>query len=192
MWRGGAIVDSNQLTDQIGRTLRALRRERDWTLAQLAEATGVSKPMLGQIERGESNPTVYTLWKIAGGLDVPFSLFLGVADTPATVVRKSEHPVVYDEEGRYVVQNIVSVRNPRPTEMFYSRVRAGSAHVAQTHGSNVTEGIWLQSGTLNLELGEQTYCLSEGDSVHFVADIGHTYRNQDELDCTFIVLLVYG
>jgi transcriptional regulator with XRE-family HTH domain len=49
---------------------------RGWSLSKLAEETGVSKAMLGQIERNESSPTVSTLWKIATGLNVPFSAFI--------------------------------------------------------------------------------------------------------------------
>lgn len=57
-------------------TLKQLRQQRGWSLSRLAEATGVSKAMLGQIERNESSPTVATLWKIATGLNVPFSTFI--------------------------------------------------------------------------------------------------------------------
>ena len=57
-------------------TLKQLRQQRGWSLSRLAEATGDSKAMLGQIERNESSPTVATLWKIATGLNVPFSTFI--------------------------------------------------------------------------------------------------------------------
>lgn len=57
----------------IGQRLKAARQNRNMTLDGLAEITGVSKPMLGQIERGQSSPTVNTLWKIATGMKIPFS-----------------------------------------------------------------------------------------------------------------------
>lgn len=57
-------------------TLKTLRQARGWSLTQAAEQTGVSKAMLGQIERQESSPTVATLWKIATGFNVPFSVFM--------------------------------------------------------------------------------------------------------------------
>lgn len=53
-------------------TLKTLRQQRGWSLSRLAEETGVSKAMLGQIERNESSPTVATLWKIATGLTCRF------------------------------------------------------------------------------------------------------------------------
>jgi transcriptional regulator with XRE-family HTH domain len=56
-----------ELAGHLAHTLRTLRAQRGWSLTQAAEYTGVSKAMLGQIERGESSPTVATLWKIATG-----------------------------------------------------------------------------------------------------------------------------
>ena len=57
-------------------SLRALRNEKHWSLDRAAQETGVSKAMLGQIERGESSPTIATLWKIASGFHVSLSSFL--------------------------------------------------------------------------------------------------------------------
>ena len=53
--------------------LRALRTGRAWSLDRAAQETGVSKAMLGQIERGESSPTIATLWKIASGFNTSLS-----------------------------------------------------------------------------------------------------------------------
>lgn len=58
-------------SDQVGQRLRDLRGEREWSLDRTAGVCGVSKAMLGQIERGESSPTITTLWKIASGFRVP-------------------------------------------------------------------------------------------------------------------------
>lgn len=60
----------------IGKHLKNIRQNRELSLDEAAEMTGVSKPMLGQIERGQSSPTITTLWKIATGLKVPLSSFL--------------------------------------------------------------------------------------------------------------------
>jgi transcriptional regulator with XRE-family HTH domain len=64
------------ITQHLAATLKTLRQARGWSLSKLADETGVSKAMLGQIERNESSPTVSTLWKIATGLNVPFSAFI--------------------------------------------------------------------------------------------------------------------
>lgn len=73
------IMDAAQY---LASTLKNLRHTRGLSLSQTAEKTGVSKAMLGQIERNESSPTVATLWKIATGFNVPFSLFLAPSSPP--------------------------------------------------------------------------------------------------------------
>lgn len=65
----------SELTNFIGERLRSARQERGWSLDKMAEISQVSKAMLGQIERGESNPTVLTLWKIATGFQIPLAPF---------------------------------------------------------------------------------------------------------------------
>ena len=71
------------IAQHLAATLKTLRQQRGWSLSRLAEETGVSKAMLGQIERNESSPTVATLWKIATGLNVAFSTFIVADDDDA-------------------------------------------------------------------------------------------------------------
>jgi transcriptional regulator with XRE-family HTH domain len=73
------------ITQHLAITLKILRQARGWSLSKLAEETGVSKAMLGQVERNESSPTVSTLWKIATGLNVPFSTFISPEAGPQPV-----------------------------------------------------------------------------------------------------------
>ncbi len=61
--------------------------------------TGVSKPMLGQIERGQSSPTVNILWKIATGMKIPFSSFLKEQENEYTVVDIQEQGAIIEENG---------------------------------------------------------------------------------------------
>lgn len=185
-------VEMSYLTQHIGKVLRNVRRERNLTLDDLSKLTGVSKPMLGQIERGESNPTVVTLWKIASGLEVPFSYFLQDVGQPrATVVRQQDQAVVRDDGGNYVVRNVLAVRNPQPADLYESLLLPGCSHSADSHGINVTEGIWIKHGQLTLMLEKEEYVMKEGDSIHFQASIHHTYINHGTLSCEFLVMLVY-
>ena len=70
------------LHQHLSQALKQLRQANGWSLTLAANRTGVSKAMLGQIERGESSPTVATLWKIATGFNVPFSFFVQGSDQP--------------------------------------------------------------------------------------------------------------
>ena len=74
----------------IPENLKNLRAERKLSLGEAAELTGVSKSMLGQIERGESSPTIATLWKIATGLGVSFTALLESPDQEIEIVKETD------------------------------------------------------------------------------------------------------
>ena len=79
----------------IGKNLNDIRKQRNLSLDKAAELTGVSKGMLAQIEKGVSNPTVTTLWKIASGLNVSFSYFMEEENDEILHVHRDEINVVY-------------------------------------------------------------------------------------------------
>jgi len=82
------------ITQHLATTLKTERQARGWSLSKLADETGVSKAMLGQIERNESSPTVSTLWKIATGLNVPFSAFITPEEQPQPVFDPQQQAMV--------------------------------------------------------------------------------------------------
>ena len=73
-----ANTQPSAISKSIAQHLQSVRKGRGLSLDKTAKLTGVSKAMLGQIERGESSPTIATLWKIATGLECSFSSFLSV------------------------------------------------------------------------------------------------------------------
>ncbi|MDQ0268432.1 transcriptional regulator with XRE-family HTH domain [Cytobacillus purgationiresistens] len=81
----------------VAHNLSSLRKNRSLTLDQVSKLTGVSKAMLAQIENGKSNPTVTTLWKIANGLRVSFSLFMKEDKPEVTKINISEINPVTDQ-----------------------------------------------------------------------------------------------
>ena len=88
-----------QLSLKIGERLKEIRNTRHLTLGEAAELTGVSKPMLGQIERGQSSPTINVLWKISTGLKIPLSFFCRQPETEYTVAGLSEKEMIKEEDG---------------------------------------------------------------------------------------------
>lgn len=186
-------MEANELSQKIGLILRRLRRERGWTLDDMAQVTGVSKPMIGQIERGETNPTVVTLWKITSGLNLPFSVFLQDFEPPLVqLVPQRSQAIVKDDGGAYIVRNLVAIRHPHSSDLFEILLRANASHSSEPHGPSVNEAIWVHQGELCLSIEREEYVLNTGDSVQFVADTPHAYQNRSSTDCLFVVMLVYG
>lgn len=81
----------------IAENLKRIRKENKWSLDTVSDMTGVSKSMLGQIERGESSPTISTLWKIATGLHISFTGLLEQSEKEAEIISKEEvNPLLSD------------------------------------------------------------------------------------------------
>ena len=186
-------MEPEELTQHIGRTLRQLRIERGLSLDQLSAYTTVSKPMLGQIERGESNPTVVTLWKIARGLDIPLSVFL--ADKPterATVIRRAEQQIVLDDGGLYVMRHVLSAHHPLPYDLFHVQLLPGCHHQSEPHSVGVQESVLVTHGHMTIRVESVVYELDEGEAMHFYADVDHAYINTTQSVCNMLSFISYS
>ena len=105
-------------TSGIGERLREIRAERNLSLDDAAEMTGVSKPMLGQIERGRSVPTITTLWKIATGLKTPLSAFLEERRVDYTLAGTDGREPIIGDGGRMRAYPLFPFDPIRSVEMF--------------------------------------------------------------------------
>ncbi len=138
-----------ELAGHLAHTLRTLRAQRGWSLTQAAEYTGVSKAMLGQIERGESSPTVATLWKIATGFNVAFSAFLEAlpaAAGDAAPLRRSAG--VRSGQRRYARGAAVSYDRQLGFDMFVIDLAPGALSESSPHEPGVIEHVIVISGRL--------------------------------------------
>ena len=153
----------------IGKRLKKTRQNRNMTLDELAEVTGVSKPMLGQIERGQSSPTVTTLWKIATGMKIPFSSFLQEQGAEYTVVDLQERNVLIEENGAMKVYTLFA----------FDPIRS------------VEEYIFVIHGKLDIVLNGTEITLGEKQAVRFEANIPHSYMNPYKDTCNIYNFIFY-
>ncbi|MFT0212884.1 XRE family transcriptional regulator [Pseudomonas sp. F1_0610] len=171
--------------------LKKLRTERGWSLTQAAQATGVSKAMLGQIERGESSPTVSTLWKIATGFNVAFSSFITVIAPTTGLVPVKTVPVFDSSNAQMVVTPLFAFEQDLGFEMFRIELAAGAESYSDAHETAVIEHIIILEGQLKLEIAGQSYQLSTGDGMRFAADQPHAYKNNSANSCVMHNLIHY-
>ncbi|WCF05785.1 XRE family transcriptional regulator [Paenibacillus thiaminolyticus] len=183
-------MEKDLISDRIGKRLRHYRQQLNLTLDDLAELTGVSKPMLGQIERGSSNPTVATLWKIASGLQVPLTAF--IFENPSLkVVRAEEQPQFREDNKRFEAYNTYAAPGVS-LETFRARLLPGCSYQSEPHGLGVIESITVFEGTLTIEIGPETSTLSKGDAISFSAETGHIYQNNTDEICEIAVSILYS
>lgn len=175
----------------IGQRLKTARQSRNMTLDVLAEVTGVSKPMLGQIERGQSSPTVTTLWKIATGMKIPFSSFLKEQEAEYTIVDFQEQNMVLEENGTMRVYTLFAFDPIRSYESFYIEFDAGCKHHSDKHNDGVEEYIFVIRGNLDIVLNGTKITLKEKQAIRFEANVSHSYLNPYEDICSVYNLIFY-
>ncbi|HIH9471675.1 TPA: helix-turn-helix domain-containing protein [Klebsiella variicola subsp. variicola] len=172
------------IAQHLAATLKTLRQQRDWSLSRLAEETGVSKAMLGQIERNESSPTVATLWKIATGLNVPFSAFI-VPDASAA-------PSAFDPQQQAMVVTPVFPWDPELRfDHFSITLAPGALSESTPHEKGVIEHVVVISGALDLCLQGEWHLLQPGEGRRFAGDEAHAYRNRGVQAAHFHSLIHY-
>lgn len=176
----------------IGKRLKKARKNRNMTLDELAEATGVSKPMLGQIERGQSSPTVTTLWKIATGMKIPFSSFLQEQSTQYTIVDLQEQDVLSEENDAMKVYTLFAFDPVRGCESFYITFESGCRHDSDKHSDGVEEYVFVTHGKLDMVLNGKKVTLKENQAIRFEADIPHSYVNPYEEICNIYNFIFYS
>jgi len=177
---------------QLGQRLRQLRQERQWSLDEAAKQTTVSKAMLGQIERGESSPTLSTLWKIATGFQLSFTALV----TDLSVAFTEPNPqvsnrVVSDDRGIDVV-TLFPYDPLVGFEVMYLRLEPGSQTQSDPHEQGVLEHLIILEGELELFIDGAWIRLKQGDRVKFAGDQFHVYRNTGKTPVVFHDIIHYA
>jgi XRE family transcriptional regulator, regulator of sulfur utilization len=166
-----------EITDLVAQNLKRMREEKKLSLEKLADLTGVSKSMLRQIERGDSSPTIATVWKIANGLKVSFTSLLNAPQCDPTVIRRSEiHPLVEDN-GKYRLYPCFPIEDGRRFEVYAIEIEQGGYLSAEAHPEGTQEFLTVFLGELTVRVGEQEYRVGKDDAIRFRADRPHAYHN---------------
>jgi len=175
----------------IGERMKKIRTGRNLTLDDVAKITDISKPMLGQIERGQSSPTVNTLWKIATGLKVPFSSLLPDQQAEYAVATMQAKDVVIEDNGRMRAYPLFAYDPVRNVETFYIEFDPGCDHRSEKHPDGVEEYILVLQGKMELDLNGKTVAVEEKQALRFQADTPHVYSNPFEEICTVYNMIFY-
>jgi transcriptional regulator with XRE-family HTH domain len=160
------------LHQHLSQALKQLRQANGWSLTLAAARTGVSKAMLGQIERGESSPTIATLWKIATGFNVPFSFFVQSGAQPSGDVATFSQP-----NAQMQVKPLLPYDARLRFDLLEVTLAAGAQSDSSAHESGVIEQVVVLEGELLLGMAGSWRRLQAGEASQFAADQPHSYRN---------------
>lgn len=163
----------------LGERIRGLRKRRKMTLAQLAEAAGLSTGYISQIERNLAYPSIPALVKIARSLGVTVQwFFAGETMVPPEehgyVVRRANRLKIQYEEG--IIDELVTPKMSLQVEMIYTRLPPGADSAESYAHSGDAVGL-VVSGELEIWISERHFHLHEGDSFSYASGEPHRYRN---------------
>jgi XRE family transcriptional regulator, regulator of sulfur utilization len=184
--------------EALGARVRALREAMSLSLRDLAERSGVSAPMLSQVERGETSPTLQVAGRIAAGLDLRLSQLLRLdEDGAVTVVRAGERRKGPSRGRTGHSYEILTPPLPGQRAELSRHTLAPGAVTGgpgdpPMHEPGSRETALVQSGTVVLACDGQHYELATGDCVTFDADLPHHFENPGTDDAVLLAVVSAG
>ncbi|MFO0584203.1 MAG: XRE family transcriptional regulator [Anaeromyxobacter sp.] len=191
--REGAPPPAQDLTPIVGGNLRRLRSHRGLSLERLSQLSGVSRAMLGQIELGQSAPTINVLWKISSALGVPFSALISARGSAGPhVLRAEQAKLLRSADGSFSSRALFPFDEPRRVEFYELRLASGGVEKADAHNPGTTENLVVASGSVEIEVEGKKEQLSAGDAIVFEADRPHVYRNRANGESVLYLVMTYA
>lgn len=173
------MVTNTSISERLARRLKDTRKSKGLSLEATAKLSGVSRSMLSQIERGESSPTVATLWSLTRALQVDFAGLLDEGDAGNTIkeiMRANRTPTI-DSQGEGCRIRILSPPDQAGRyEVYEILFQANGALISEPHRQGCVEHMSVLEGALNVVAGDENAELGEGDTIRYAADCHHSIR----------------
>src|SRR6266513_2594480 len=179
----------------IGERVRSLREAMDLSLRDLAERSGVSAPMLSQVERGDTSPTLAVARKIAAGLDLTLSQLLRLDEDRHVVLVRAGNRRMRRRRGHKVEELTPPLPGQRADVSVHTLApgaATGAPDDPPVHEPGSRETTVLLEGTAELFIDGQRHQLDAGDSVTFDADLPHHFENNGGTDARLIAVVAAG
>lgn len=187
---GEAMNEMNKLN--VGAVVRTERQRQGVSLDEASRRTGVSKAMLGQIERGESSPTLSTVWKISVGLRIPMAVLLSQSKSHDYKVQHlRDIEPVQEVDGKIRVYNIFPFDPVTGIDYLYIHMDPGCHYPSVGHPNAREEYVVVTEGELTLTVAGKDYVLGPGDSITFAGEEPHAYENRSDVMTVFQSVMRY-
>lgn len=179
-----------KINENIAINLKLLRKNRKLTLEEVSKISGVSKSMLGEIERGGTNPTILVLWKIAEGLKIPLTTLIEEEKSEYVLVKKEAKKLI-TEDSKFSIFSVYPYDESHKFEVLKIEITPFSELSNKGHLNGVDEYIFVTEGKIKLMLGDSEIKLHQGDSIRFKGEISHKFINNSAKTAYLMNLLFY-
>jgi transcriptional regulator with XRE-family HTH domain len=182
-----SIVD-----ERLAEVVHAERERRGWSIAALAERSGVSKAMISKVERGAASPTAALLGRLSGALGMTLSELLAQAEDDhdaERLVRRARQPTWRDPDSGYV-RRTVTPRATAEVEIVDVELPAGAtvAYPADAY-TFIEQQVWVLAGTLSFTEGETEHVLRPGDCLLLGPPAPCAFANRTRARCRYAVVI---
>lgn len=180
------MTDRSDIHERLAASLRAARKARGLSLDAAAKLSGVSRSMVSQIERGESSPTVATLWALTRALQLDFAGLLEDRPAPGIdVTRAAQAPVI--RRGGVTIRILSAPEAVGHHEVYELAFAQGARLTSEPHSRGCREHLTVLEGRLTVTSGEATEHLDPGDVARYPADRPHDIAARDPARAILIV-----
>jgi transcriptional regulator with XRE-family HTH domain len=160
----------------IATSLRRARTRAGLSLTAVANRAGIAKSTLSQLESGNGNPGIETLWALCVALDMPFSRLLDPPRPSVRVIRTGEGPVVVAAESDYRATLLATSPPNARRDLFRVTAEPGHARKSEPHLPGAVEHVLLAAGRAQAGLVDSPVELRPGDYISYPADIPHVFE----------------
>lgn len=189
---GEGDIGAAELTRRLADNIRGLRKARGYSLDDMARRSGVSRASLSQVETAKTNPTIAILWKIAAGLEVPFSTLLGEDNSDrVTVLRRPDQRVLKSADGQIESRPLTPAGVLSGVEVYELRLAPRAVHASEPHAPGTAESVTVLVGTVRIRVADEVHELAAGDAACFIADVPHSYENPGRTQALVHNVIVY-
>jgi transcriptional regulator with XRE-family HTH domain len=188
-----ATKSTFDLPATVGSNLRRLRARQGLSLEKLANLSGVSRGMIGQVETGKSTPTVGLLSRLAEALGVELVSLLLAQQAPTTkVLRRARAKTIQASNGRFVARAL-SRRETPDIEFLEIAIARSHFEEGERRSPGTRAHIAVASGIVVVTIaGEPSTTLAAGDAIIFAADAVHGFHNVGDEEAILYVVLSQG
>lgn len=180
------------ISQTVAENLKAIRTKKHLSLDAVSTLSGVSKSMLAQIERGDVNPTISIVWKIANGLKVSFTSIVEPQREDTEIIPKNQIEQLIEDGGKFINSPIFKFSDKYKFETFRVELLPGGTRSSDAHFPGTEEFVTVYKGTIIITAGDESYTLHEGDSIRYRADAPHSYTNPGPGTTDIHMVIFYG
>lgn len=191
--RGSAELSPDDISGQLSQRVRALRKERGWSLDSLSAACGVSRSMLSQIERGEANPTLAVTVRISQAFGIALGELVEapVSTSAIEVIRADDRTFHYRSDDECCIRTLSPLHLEKDVEFYEVQLHAGGKLQSAPHFKGTREFLTVEKGKIELQSGDDSTELSPGDSASYRVDVPHAILNVGRGEAVLFLVVIY-